>query len=468
MGLLGSYFGNVTVPQFLQRDPSPWTTILHAWSSLCLIMPIIFLIAVARLIGNRIGSGILGMHFIRYLTEGVIIIGPTLLMMVKYYEYGDYYTWICCTIMVIAAVAGLTKKPHKQLYLLGGHQPYVFKVNRAMIYILALVALLAQGFSSFPKYLQRTYGYGISLLDLDAGLYVFAMASISRTSSTHSHLLTNYWFYTPMAGLALARMALIKLVMMRGESEKRPSDDVLSNYFLAITVAIIIGCFMCDRIRHYRRQVWAGMAILTLHEIVLQVFTSEYALDNKTERGNIFAANKEAFLSIPGFLALFLLSIAFGNFLRSRKRGVPYVVFLQRAKSIVETCLFSWAVTLYAIFTTSIAPITCNFGYVAWVFAIGLSITLVNMFVFNFITNTRKYTDDLLHPTNEVLPSFVSSINKNGIICYVFACILKFWVDAMLEPRWRSENETFYILSLAMLSVAILSYLLTHLTLFYN
>lgn len=208
-------------------------------------------------------------------------------------------------------------------------------------------------------------------------------------------------------------------------------------------------------------------AILVVHETILQILNSDFILEVFVERDYIIHALKSVYLSIPGFLALYLISVVVGDKLRERTKHLPGEIFAHKILTNIEMCVALWILTLTCIFTTSISRINCNVGYVTWILAIGCTMTLMHLLVFSYIFKTLKHNErtNSVRELN-VIPEFVRVINKNGILCYIIGYLLASSMKTFLSPQNRNENEAFSMLTVYMFLMALFSYFINNVTIF--
>uniref|UniRef100_A0A0K8W3T0 Phosphatidylinositol-glycan biosynthesis class W protein n=1 Tax=Bactrocera latifrons TaxID=174628 RepID=A0A0K8W3T0_BACLA len=425
------------------------------------IIPMICLTALAQFIGQQLADRAGASRIVRYVVEFVVIVIPTLLISLKFHEHSGLVAIICSVILVILLlITFVTKSPRRQ-YVTGSCRPFAYALNRAIVYVIAILGMGAPRFLKIPQYFEATYSYGIGFLDIDVGLYLFALATVKRTSVGRSPMTAAPSFFLPMLFLSFVRMLVI---LLNAENDKNPIR-LHENYYFLFAVVVIIGSIICEYVTSQKRRIQLGLAILFVHEVILQIFTAEYILDTKIKRFYFIGALKEVYLSVPGFLALYLISVGIGDKMRTRVKRLSAEMFRNKLLTILEACLSFWLLTLLCIFTTSISRITCNTGYVAWILAVGCTMTLMHMLVFSFIFKALEYNDanNSVRELN-VIPEFVTIINKNGILCYIAGYLVACSIKNFLEPLNRNENEAFCMLTVFMFIMALFSYLINNVT----
>lgn len=208
--------------------------------------------------------------------------------------------------------------------------------------------------------------------------------------------------------------------------------------------------------------------IAIIHEFCLQFYISEFVMDANIPRDTFVSANREGIFSLPGFVAIYLISIVIGQALRVSDGLVSYKILLNKLKAIGIVSIGLWLIVISCIFTISIARVTCNLGYIVWILAITLTMIFISMIVFHLVLNiswsTRdsKTTDETSTPIapllgsavtarTNVLPTLVEAVNKNGLTFFLLANVLTGFVNMFLKPSEKNDNESIFILIMYML-----------------
>lgn len=186
------------------------------------------------------------------------------------------------------------------------------------------------------------------------------------------------------------------------------------------------------------------------------------------ERKTFLTSNREGICSLPGFVAIYILSMYIGHWLQTHAT-LKYNEFMRKLKILTLTSITVWILVILSIFTVGIARVTCNFGYSVWILAIAITMTTLYFFVFDFVlltlwpevsSSTVEVIGDVeesfqkpavVQQKNEtkisLLPSLVEAINRNGLTFFLLANILTGGVNIFLNPEDRSNFESVLILS---------------------
>uniref|UniRef100_A0A0K8VED5 Phosphatidylinositol-glycan biosynthesis class W protein n=1 Tax=Bactrocera latifrons TaxID=174628 RepID=A0A0K8VED5_BACLA len=230
------------------------------------IIPMICLTALAQFIGQQLADRAGASRIVRYVVEFVVIVIPTLLISLKFHEHSGLVAIICSVILVILLlITFVTKSPRRQ-YVTGSCRPFAYALNRAIVYVIAILGMGAPRFLKIPQYFEATYSYGIGFLDIDVGLYLFALATVKRTSVGRSPMTAAPSFFLPMLFLSFVRMLVI---LLNAENDKNPIR-LHENYYFLFAVVVIIGSIICEYVTSQKRRIQLGLGKLQITNPVLK------------------------------------------------------------------------------------------------------------------------------------------------------------------------------------------------------
>ncbi|XP_011190123.2 uncharacterized protein LOC105217019 [Zeugodacus cucurbitae] len=424
------------------------------------IMPVIFFIAIARIMGQKTMHTIPADTVLRYLLEVVIIISPTVLFVIILHKY-IYAVNIVFAISMIFALFKIYKtKAQKRWYITGGRRPFVLTLVRVTIYVITSVCILSEDFEFFPSVFELTYGFGVGLKDALVGFYVFSMASVERNK--------NKWHGVRRTVIPLLLMALVRLVSITYFRYIQDENEygIHWNVFVTLAVTKCVGTLYCYLFNSRMHQLISGVALVILHQLALRVYFTKMIMNPHYPRDNLFSANREGFLSLSGFIGLYLISVYIGRCLRKQLLILSYAHIIHKIKIVGLTALALWMLTISCAFTVSISRVTCNLGYVVWILAMSLTFTFVFMVVFHLVINTLWFIDEnytyseiyygsILHAADipsyrDTLPVLVEAINKNGFLFFILTIFMA-RLNAFADPPGQDRKYAFLIIFNAMI-----------------
>ncbi|XP_049303430.1 uncharacterized protein LOC125776238 [Bactrocera dorsalis] len=442
-------------PNITALHAESWEILYHVGFILESLLAVIFFFAITRVFNQKMSHIFHPDSFKRYFYELLFIIAPTVLFVIVLHRY-IYAVIIVFAISVIYALFRIYKtKAQQRWYITGGRRPFILTLNRATIYLITALCILAEDFQCFPKYFQMSHGQGVGLKDALAGFYVFTMATVERNKNK-------------IYGIRRTLTALLLLWLGEYVGSKyviySHDENVYGkhwNVFVTLALTKCIGAFYCTVFKSRTKQLYVGGVLLILHQCALRVFFNNVVLDEDYIRDNLYSQNREGLLSLPGFVALYFISVYIGRCLRVQDIILSYYDLIYKVKVIGITCVTLWILVFSCAFTISISHITCNAGYVLWILAMTLTMTFVSIVVFHLVINTLWFLDkndtyyEIYYGTvlktsdipryRDLLPMIVEAINKNGFLFFVLT-ILCARLNVITNPMVLDSRFAFFML----------------------
>lgn len=293
--------------------------------------------------------------------------------------------------------------------------------------LMTILAILAVDFPVFPRSLAKCETYGVSLMDLGVGSFVFSQGIISAiplikdpsylTSSLASKLVKVTCKSLPVIVLGLVRVLLVK-----GTEYPEHETEYGRHWNFFITLALVpILQVLLHPVIIYLPVSLLGVLIAVGQQTALSHFGLEsYILS--APRTSIISANKEGIVSLPGYLAIHLLGLSAGtlvlppspSFFRRRQQALADKLTKRRisdaglkpdkdldlagprqtGKTATELCSYSivwWSflgLTKLANFKGQWGGVSrrmVNLPYIVWVAAFNTSFLLVYLVVLDIL-----------------------------------------------------------------------------------
>lgn len=228
-------------------------------------------------------------------------------------------------------------------------------VYRAHMMLMTVLCILAVDFPVFPRALAKAENFGLSLMDLGVGSFVFSWGLVAarpllsskqvlnqstgqtRPTKPYQRLWSRTWSKTwPLALLALTRVVAVKGVEY---PEHMGEYGVHWNFFATLALFPLLGTVLALLRPASSVLLCTAAAALAVHEGILSyTWVASWALDPALDRVSqgmsVFAQNKEGFVSFTGYLVLFLLGAHVGlaafepsHHLRIRRLGLLSVAY---------------------------------------------------------------------------------------------------------------------------------------------
>ncbi|VDB96676.1 unnamed protein product [Peniophora sp. CBMAI 1063] len=190
---------------------------------------------------------------------------------------------------------------------------------RAHMLLLTAICILAVDFPIFPRMLAKCETYGVSLMDIGVGSFVFSSGLISArpivkdprylSQSLIPKLLNTLGGCIPILVLGIVRVLLVKGTEY---PEHVTEYGVHWNFFLTLGVLPLLQILLHPILANQTVPIPAlGLLLAGAQQLSLSTGAANYILH--APRTSLLSANKEGLLSLPGYLALHILGLATGT-----------------------------------------------------------------------------------------------------------------------------------------------------------
>lgn len=426
--------------------------------------------------------------------EFVVIV----LSMILYQTVLHHRIWeINYTLLFIVATA-VSKQLYNRLHLspfvqIPSKRPAYITLIRGVINITTAVCILSVDFKCFPRKLAKTETFGFGLMDTGVGLYVYSNAIIAPElykSDTESnrwltmHKLRSIVFScAPLFVLGLARFIVINEI----DYQQHVSEyGVHWNFFLTLALTKIIGTLIVGILPKIEYCKYVAIGMLLLHEAMLQLGLEDYVISKTVARDTFINANREGFVSVLGYVSLYVSSVFIGTLLKiddtsnekrpKMRQTVNARPLAMKAIRILVLSLIFWKLTYALRDLFGVSRRLANMGYVLWVLAIATMMTaffiLLEIF-YHFIAfdsagakrntgnksnNVDDDDDDISN--NTCVPLLLNAINYNGLAFFLGANLLTGLVNILFQTLLIDAASAILLLTLYMLVLCAITGLL--------
>ncbi|CAD7000451.1 GPI-anchored wall transfer protein 1-like [Ceratitis capitata] len=462
------------VPRPTEMDPydpklENMELLITIFSILLCFMPIVFFYAIARIISQKTAHLIPADSITRFIIEFFVIIVPTVYFVNVWLLYSIYLNAFFCICFVYGLYRFLKTKATERWYIHGGRRPFVLTFDRATINILTAIYIIGEHLGRFPVIYLKKRPFGAGVMDVGIGLYVFSMAVVARRKSDLPRLKRT-------VGL-LTTLGLIRLFCAQFLNVKQDIHDfgLHWNGFFTLAVTKLVCSYWCELFRKRILLFLSGVVLLILHQVLLHEICYEVILNESLPRDTFIFANREGILSLPGFMAIYVLSFCIGQIIRDPDVAVPRKEFEEATRTLGWMKALFMVLLIGSVFTFSVSRISCNTGYVIWILYIALYMNFIIMGVFHYFLNTLWFAsqaDEYARIFNvsmitaaqksiyrEYMPVIVRSMSENGWVCFVLASVYAHFIK-IYKIRDFTEFECFCILNVFMFTVVVVNYVL--------
>ncbi|KNG88152.1 hypothetical protein ANOM_003363 [Aspergillus nomiae NRRL 13137] len=410
-----------------------WTTLRTRCSFLLRYRLVSVLVEFVFTVGTPLGALTVCYPFVPALNIGLVLCSA--------------FLFLCVTPSIDGSHT--STKPSKQGA--GRQQHYLFiSHHRGALMMLVCLSILAVDFQVFPRSLAKVENWGISVMDLFAGSFVFSSGFISHKSSRNA---AKRSFYLTLCGLL--RLAAMNLLNYQQHTSEYGVHWNLFFTIPALTAMVnIVDC------------ITAAVRLPDEAVAVATVVTSEICLRSRglqenllsLDRGTGFISlNREGLFSTVGYAAIYLIGRGVGShtFMLLSSQNRSNIVL-----SGLATQAFLWAGCFALASTEAVGfgwqiPVSrrlANISYVFWVAAVN-SIWLFLYYFIDWVHTTagqgsgnRHLRSDDNPVTKSVRSDIISAFNEAGLAVYLIANLITGGVNLAVNTLDMSGSSSMALL----------------------
>ncbi|PBK80196.1 GWT1-domain-containing protein [Armillaria gallica] len=361
---------------------------------------------------------------------------------------------------------------------------------RAHMLLMTILAILAVDFPVFPRSLAKCESFGVSLMDLGVGAFVFSQGVISAiplvknpaylASPVLSKLVVTIRKVFPVMVLGIVRVLLVKGTEY---PEHETEYGTHWNFFITLALLPLMEILLHPVILRVPISM-LGILIAMCQQLGLSVFGLQDVVLSAPRVG-ILSANKEGIVSLMGYLAVHLLGLSTGTmilpsspsyFRRFQRQfnktgklslggGEKYKdSYRSRQNDKTATELWAYSMLWWAsLGLTRLLQIdgkegvsrrVVNLSYILWVAAYNTSFILGYLLLdLYFYPSPSKLKYNRQQSDQDVLPSRVAvsaplfeAINKNGLVLFLLANVFTGLINLTIPTMFTSNFWAMVIL----------------------
>ncbi|KAG7448680.1 GWT1-domain-containing protein [Guyanagaster necrorhizus] len=359
--------------------------------------------------------------------------------------------------------------------------PYL-TTYRAHMLLMTVLAILAVDFPLFPRSLAKCESFGVSLMDLGVGAFVFSQGVISAiplikspaylASPVLSKLATTIRKVFPILVLGIVRVLLVKGTEY---PEHETEYGTHWNFFITLALLPVMEILLHPVILRVPISM-LGILIAMCQQLGLSVF----GLQNIVlfaPRAGFLSANKEGIVSLLGYLAVHLLGLSTGTlilppspsyFRRFQRQfnktgeltlggGEKYQdSYRLRQNDKIATELWAYSMLWWAFMGLTrlfqidgkggVSRRVVNLSYILWVAAYNTSFILAYLLMDLYFYPSPSKSNSPQPSGEEVLPSRVAvsaplfeAVNKNGLLLFLLANVFTGLINLTIPTMFTSD-----------------------------
>lgn len=370
---------------------------------------------------------------------------------------------------------------------------------RAHMMLMTILSILAVDFPVFPRVLAKCETYGVSLMDIGVGSFVFSQGVVSAIpiikdiSYLQAPILPKLKSVSRRM-IPIIVLGILRVVLVKGTEypEHVTEYGVHWNFFLTLALLPIIEVLLHPiilRIPVALLGLWIGV----LHQFALSSGGMKDFLLN-APRSNIIFANKEGLLSLLGYVSIHILGLSLGtvilppspSFFRKQQQQLldgpsshrpskldPSAP-RQNAKTVIELLSYSvvwWMLLAFVRLGLEVSRRMANISYVLWVVAYNTSFILgyILLDMVFFPTRTSKIRDPT-DPSGKRLfieekgpkssaPVLLEAINKNAFILFLLSNVATGLINLNIQTMFVGNMKAMCLLCAYSMGMCVFAWL---------
>ncbi|KAJ7081634.1 GWT1-domain-containing protein [Mycena belliarum] len=356
---------------------------------------------------------------------------------------------------------------------------------RAHMMFMTILGIFAVDFPVFPRSLAKCESYGVSLMDLGVGSFVFSNGLVSAIPllkdprHLSAPLLPKLWAVVrkmfPVIALGVVRVLLVKGTEY---PEHETEYGTHWNFFITLALLPILQVLLHPLIRVVPSSL-LGVGVGLLQQIALSLFGLKHYV-RTAPRLNIISANKEGFVSLAGYLSIHLLGLSTGTLLLPpspsffrrllRQRSTPSELSAPRQNDKTAVELVSYAIVWWALLgfvsllhvDEGVSRQTANLAYALWIVAFNTSFILAYLVLDMMFFPTPAVRKGKPVPTpidtRASAPALLEAVNMNGLPLFLLANVGTGLVNLSMRTMYTGTVAAMSVLTLYVLAFCVVAW----------
>lgn len=370
---------------------------------------------------------------------------------------------------------------------------------RAHMMLMTILSILAVDFPVFPRVLAKCETYGVSLMDIGVGSFVFSQGVVSAIPIIKdiSYLQAPVLLKLKSVSrkmIPIIVLGILRIVLVKGTEypEHVTEYGVHWNFFLTLALLPVIEVLLHPIVLHIPVAL-LGLWIGVLHQFALSSGGMKDFLLNAS-RSNIIFANKEGLLSLLGYVSIHILGLSLGtvilppspSFFRKQQQQLldgpsshrpskldPSAP-RQNAKIVIELLSYSmvwWMLLAFVRLGLEVSRRMANISYVLWVAAYNTSFILgyILLDMVFFPTRTSKIRDPTDPSGKRLLieekgpkssaPVLLEAINKNAFILFLLSNVATGLINLKIQTMFVGNMKAMCLLCAYSMGMCVFAWL---------
>eukprot|EP00126_Sphaerothecum_destruens_P015038 Sdes_comp8939_c0_seq1m359 len=180
---------------------------------------------------------------------------------------------------------------------------------RSMMMLFVVVAILAVDFHIFPRRLAKTETFGVSLMDVGVGCFIFSNSIVLSPKFNQFSFKKSF-----QTSLPLLLLGFFRLFTVSATNYQQHISEYGLHWNFFFTLAFVFFLFsLFSKFVSAKYFSLLGFLLLISHQLALSFGLQDWVINSPRDFQNLISLNKEGIVSLPGYLGLFFLGVSIGN-----------------------------------------------------------------------------------------------------------------------------------------------------------
>lgn len=326
--------------------------------------------------------------------------------------------------------------------LLGiGPRPFI-TYFRALTFLVTSLSIMAVDFHVYPRRFAKTETYGVSLMDIGVGLFVFSNAIVLSNRKLQLKKLK----HTLLESSIFIILGILRYVCIERLDYQKHITEYGEhwNFFITLGMVKVLSHIIIKVAKGH--SFLCGLFFLALHQYFLTHSWESYVLNN-VERNTLLSANREGIVSLGGYLSLYLLVVGHTSLIDfdrpiNLKKKIKLLILL----AFYNAVLFALSYYFDTI-NLQVSRRLANLPYTLWIIAVGLTLLSITLLMeimsVIFLPLSLRYNKELY---SLITPVVLESINFNGLVFFLVSNLLTGLVNLTFDVFNMETNSSIAIL----------------------
>lgn len=315
-------------------------------------------------------------------------------------------------------------------------------IYRSTMLIMTSLAILAVDFPVFPRKYAKVETWGISLMDLGVGSFVFSNGIVSskRLLQNKRYSKIEKILQSLKSSAVLLLLGIIRLLSVKasGYQEHVTEYGIHWNFFFTLSL-LPISMIVFENLNTFKKLLIPALG-LSIYELTMiyDPHFLDYLLDS--ERNNFISSNREGIFSFIGYFTIYCYGQRIGTMFFSK--DTPSMKILVK---LLKNLSFSTVISLFVLNwnTLGVSRRFANLPYCSLVVTCNLLLLVSYHFIFECMSE------------RSILPTTLRKVNDNGMLLFLVSNVATGLINMSFNTLDCTTMKSMLVLTLYELGLAL-------------